>query len=238
MKHAAGFLVLLVVSGCGGNPPSLAQPKGEWASLNSLPPPRIERSQNAGVQAPPRVLPKAPALASVGTPAVAFAAPEVQKGVVVMATGEQKAKSPVVSEHLSTKTALPKTMPPAAPGAVSAPLVMAQAKAPVLTSLPSSSALSSRPLAPTLPVWRMEKGTTLKAEVMGWAARAKCRAAGSGTWQVRWETPVNYPIDAPLRFEGEFNTALLGVLELYQQAKKPLYAEISSPQCLVRIAER
>ncbi|WP_199861116.1 toxin co-regulated pilus biosynthesis Q family protein [Pseudomonas aeruginosa] len=89
-----------------------------------------------------------------------------------------------------------------------------------------------------LPVWTLAKGETLKSGLQDWAARATCSAPGTTVWQVRWETAVNYPIDAPLRFEGDFRTALGDVLALYQQAEKPLLAETISAQCLARVVER
>ncbi|PAV11568.1 hypothetical protein CBG25_00330 [Arsenophonus sp. ENCA] len=49
---------------------------------------------------------------------------------------------------------------------------------------------------------------------------------------------VNYQIDAPLKFSGDFKSALRSVLELYQSAKKPLYAETNSAQCLIRITDK
>ncbi|HDQ4465222.1 TPA: toxin co-regulated pilus biosynthesis Q family protein [Pseudomonas aeruginosa] len=91
---------------------------------------------------------------------------------------------------------------------------------------------------PVLPVWTLEQGETLKSGLQDWAARATCSAPGTTVWQVRWETAVNYPIDAPLRFEGDFRTALGDVLALYQQAEKPLLAETISAQCLARVVER
>ncbi|MGL9751234.1 MAG: type IV pilus biogenesis protein PilM [Symbiopectobacterium sp.] len=63
-----------------------------------------------------------------------------------------------------------------------------------------------------------------------------CRA-GSKNWSVLRQTPVNYQIDATLKFNGDFKSALRSVLELYQSAKKPLYAETNSAQCLIRITD-
>ncbi|WP_037390472.1 toxin co-regulated pilus biosynthesis Q family protein, partial [Serratia symbiotica] len=86
--------------------------------------------------------------------------------------------------------------------------------------------------------WQIEKGGTLKAGVMAWAIKESCVAPGVKNWTVYWQTPVNYQIDAPLKFSGDFKSALRNVLELYQSAKKPLYAETNSEQCLIRITDK
>ncbi|MGK3687104.1 TcpQ domain-containing protein, partial [Escherichia coli] len=43
-----------------------------------------------------------------------------------------------------------------------------------------------------------------------------------GTWTLRWETPVNYSIDAPLVFTGSFRQALEQLFALYTPAESPL----------------
>lgn len=87
-------------------------------------------------------------------------------------------------------------------------------------------------------IWQMEKGTTLKDGVMAWTEKAPCIAPGVKNWTVLWQTPINYQIEAPLKFSGDFKSALKDVLELYQSAKKPLYAETNSTQCLIRITDK
>lgn len=85
--------------------------------------------------------------------------------------------------------------------------------------------------------WQIEKGVTLKEGVMAWAITGSCVAPGVKNWTVYWQTPVNYQIDAPLKFSGDFKFALRSVLELYQSAKKPLYAETNTPQCVVIVKD-
>ena len=60
--------------------------------------------------------------------------------------------------------------------------------------------------------WKMEKGTTLKDGLARWTSSEKCP---HGTWTLRWETPVNYSIDAPLVFTGSFRQALEQLFALY-----------------------
>lgn len=87
-------------------------------------------------------------------------------------------------------------------------------------------------------MWQIEKGGTLKEGIMAWVIKESCIAPGAKNWTVYWQTPINYQIDAPLKFNGDFKSALRSVLELYQSAKKPLYAETNSVQCLIRITDK
>ncbi|EET6339199.1 pilus assembly protein [Escherichia coli] len=83
--------------------------------------------------------------------------------------------------------------------------------------------------------WKMEKGTTLKDGLARWTSSEKCP---HGTWTLRWETPVNYSIDAPLVFTGSFRQALEQLFALYTPVEKPLYARTSTAQCLLRVTDR
>ncbi|BBI93079.1 TcpQ domain-containing protein [Serratia symbiotica] len=100
------------------------------------------------------------------------------------------------------------------------------------------AAMKVTPFPKPVQTWQIEKGGTLKEGVMVWAIKASCVAPGVKNWSVLWQTPVNYQIDAPLKFNGDFKSALRSVLELYQSAKKPLYAETNSAQCLIRITDK
>jgi hypothetical protein len=106
----------------------------------------------------------------------------------------------------------------------------------LLTDKPLTSMKVTPPPKP-VQTWQIEKGGTLKAGVMAWAIKESCVAQGVKNWSVLWQTPVNYQIDAPLKFSGDFKSALRNVLELYQSAKKPLYAETNTPQCLVVVKD-
>ncbi|AHK22057.1 pilus assembly protein PilL (plasmid) [Yersinia similis] len=86
--------------------------------------------------------------------------------------------------------------------------------------------------------WRAEKGSTLKDTLFLWAANAKCIQGENDTWSVVWMTDVNYRIDAPLSFSGSFREALNGVFRLYTTATVPLYAGISTTQCLIKVDDK
>ncbi|MFN3071319.1 MULTISPECIES: TcpQ domain-containing protein [Serratia] len=93
-----------------------------------------------------------------------------------------------------------------------------------------------KPQPVSLPIWHGEVGSTLKDTVFRWSASQTC--VGGGNWRVIWDTPVNYRIDAPLRFEGDFKAALNGIFGLYQYAQKPLYALTNSMQCLIKVTDK
>lgn len=91
--------------------------------------------------------------------------------------------------------------------------------------------------SPVILSWRITKGQTLRDGVTFWASKYPCKITGSKGWNVIWATDVNYSIDAPLEFKGDFQSALKELFELYLTAKKPLYAETITSQCLIRVID-
>ncbi len=88
-------------------------------------------------------------------------------------------------------------------------------------------------------IWRIEAGATLKDGLFSWAATEKCATPGISTWTVAWPANVvNYRVDAPLQFKGDFRHALNGLFTLYGAAKVPLYAGIISNQCVVMVDDK
>ncbi|MEB7891675.1 toxin co-regulated pilus biosynthesis Q family protein [Hafnia alvei] len=97
------------------------------------------------------------------------------------------------------------------------------------------------PVSVTVPapkIWRIDAGSMLKDALFNWAAAEKCIAPGVNTWTVVWLTPVNYRVDAPLQFKGDFRTALNSLFTLYGSAKVPLYAGTRSAQCVVSVDDK
>ncbi|TLI63100.1 hypothetical protein FEK66_23300 [Escherichia sp. E1130] len=97
------------------------------------------------------------------------------------------------------------------------------------------------PVSVTVPaskIWRIDAGSMLKDALFNWAAAEKCIAPGVNTWTVVWQTPVNYRVDAPLQFKGDFRTALNSLFTLYGSAKVPLYAGTRSAQCVVSVDDK
>ncbi|EJL7327902.1 TcpQ domain-containing protein [Salmonella enterica] len=112
---------------------------------------------------------------------------------------------------------------------------------PVRTPI-SSDKLPQKSLTPvTVPqkqteklTWNLKKGSTLRDGLTEWASSSPC---GNSTWNLVWDTPVNYRIDAPLIFRGNFESALKDTLMLYLSADKPLYAFRNIAQCVITIKD-
>lgn len=111
-------------------------------------------------------------------------------------------------------------------------LIASPSSKPMMMTSPASAVM------PAPKIWRIEAGSTLKDTLFNWAAAEKCIAPGITTWTVAWQTPVNYRIDAPLQFKGDFLTALNSLFTLYGSAKVPLYAGTRSAQCVVSVDDK
>lgn len=150
-------------------------------------------------------------------------------------TSSPTAATPPVASSPSSQTVLPPVAPAkdgsiTKPTASSAPSAMknsnssAPAKPLVVTATPSP-----RPLPQ---VWAAEPGSTLRDSVESWAIRAN--------WKVIWRAEgLDYPIEAPLRFEGSFQEAIGQVFPLYDKAPRPFYVNVSPPaQRLIEVVEK
>ncbi|EJL8892331.1 TcpQ domain-containing protein [Salmonella enterica] len=113
--------------------------------------------------------------------------------------------------------------PPTGSAAVAKPLTATPVAAPVAA-------------VPGGPEWRAAVGSTLKESLTEWAGKADC--VGGGHWVVIWQSGTDYPIDAPLVFKGNFETALVQVFDLYKNADKPLFPEANRLQCLVSVTDK
>lgn len=149
------------------------------------------------------------------------------------------AKHPVKDHPSLTSQPLRVTQPPQ--GNISSIPVQSMIEPPKtttgLTDIPLTS-MTLRAHPTPAQTWQIEKGVTLKEGVMAWTIKSPCLGPGVKNWTVYWQTPVHYQIEAPLHFRGDFKSALRSVLELYQSARKPLYAQIHSAQCLIRITDK
>ncbi|WP_349843972.1 TcpQ domain-containing protein [Pantoea dispersa] len=109
--------------------------------------------------------------------------------------------------------------------------------APPVSSQASSSYAPGTPVA-ALPVgqtWRAEPGSTLKETLTSWASKAQC--SNGGNWVVIWPVTLDYRIDAPLVFHGNFESVMVQVFDLYRKAEKPLFAEANRIQCLISVSD-
>ncbi|WP_263064713.1 PFGI-1 class ICE element type IV pilus protein PilL2 [Dickeya dadantii] len=126
---------------------------------------------------------------------------------------------------------------PARPVSVPAAPVAVNAQPASIASIPAKPTSSLVTAAQTGPIWKADVGSTLKETLTKWAAQAKCDTNG-GNWVVIWPVAVDYRIDAPLSFHGNFESVLVQIFELYRRAEKPLFAEASRMQCLVSVSDR
>nr|WP_310615710.1 TcpQ domain-containing protein [Pantoea cypripedii] len=105
--------------------------------------------------------------------------------------------------------------------------------APPASSLyPTGTLVTASPVGQT---WRAEPGSTLKETLTNWASKASC--SNGGNWVVIWPVSLDYRIDAPLVFHGNFESVLVQVFDLYRKAEKPLFAEANRIQCLVSVSD-
>ncbi|WP_449631933.1 toxin co-regulated pilus biosynthesis Q family protein [Rahnella aceris] len=115
-------------------------------------------------------------------------------------------------------------------------------KTSLATNAPAQPALKATIIAPKAvikpKVWRIETGSTLKDTLFNWAADEKCTIPGVSHWTVAWLTQVNYRIDAPLQFEGNFREVLNSLFTLYGTTQVPLYAGVRNAQCVISVDDK
>lgn len=122
-----------------------------------------------------------------------------------------------------------------AAGSPGTPATTAHGAAVPLVPKPVTTAPVTPPAPVTPAIWQANKGDTLKDTLLRWTRESPCRGAD---WTVIWSTPVNYHIDAPLQFSGDFRAALTGIFTLYKTADKPLFAVVNAHQCVIQVTDR
>ncbi|MEI7307104.1 TcpQ domain-containing protein [Pectobacterium atrosepticum] len=115
------------------------------------------------------------------------------------------------------------------------PPIAATSVAPINKPVSLGQAVPSAPIGKT---WSAHAGSTLRENMMKWAADTRCEGMSTNNWTVIWPTSVtDYRLDAPLVFHGTFESMLRQVFELYSTAKTPLYGEATRTQCLVSVSD-
>lgn len=198
-------------------------------------PPRPATTQHAKQSVP------TPAPMSAPTSTLAPAS-TTGSGIVVAAVPAAPAITPsptAVTSPAASSSSTQTVLPPVAPakdGPITKPTTSA---APSSTKASTSSAPAKPLVAATTPaprslpqVWAAEPGSTLRDSVEAWAKRAN--------WKVIWRAEgLDYPIEAPLRFEGTFQDAIGQVFPLYDRAPRPFYVNVSPPaQRLIEVVEK
>ncbi|WP_252090661.1 TcpQ domain-containing protein [Pseudomonas sp. MWU13-3659] len=192
------------------------------------------------------------------SPSTSSAIATSTSGVVVAAV---PAPAPISTTTTSVAVPAPvaPVFPPVAPakdGSIPAATVIAAAKpstpvppAPTVSNQPTASkpaavVTTSAVVAPTIEVkpappprplpqvWTAEAGSTLRDSVEGWAKKAR--------WRVIWaQEDLNYPIEAPLHFEGSFQEAIKQLFPLYDDAPRSFVVDGSEgSQSVLYVAER
>lgn len=216
------------------NPYTGVLPGGKAAPVmvSQLPAPKKETAPKPVSQSlpVPALHPPATAVKPVGAPVSATAPaprnPFTGENLTGTTMPVPALPSPVgVKPDVSTPA--PSTATPVKPATATA------AVAKPLTATPVAAPVAAVPGGAE---WKAAVGSTLKESLTEWAGKADC--VGGGHWVVIWQTSTDYPIDAPLVFKGNFETALVQVFDLYKNADKPLFPEANRLQCLVSVTDK
>ncbi|WP_162285957.1 TcpQ domain-containing protein [Pantoea stewartii] len=216
-------------SGLARNPftGDVVTPSGLKPQSLSVPSPVLQQSQSSVNSGNLTAHSQKPAsLASAGTAAVARTTAQQNRTVITPTAVKTK------TVPLTTVNAVPK-----------ASAVVHQQPSTAVTPAPAADSRivptysTGTPVTPpaTGQTWRAEPGTTLKEALTAWTAKAPC--ANGGNWVLIWPVTLDYRIDAPLVFHGNFESVLVQVFDLYRHAEKPLFAEANRIQCLVSVSD-
>jgi len=157
---------------------------------------------------------------AASTPATPVSTPAVpaKDGSITTSTGKPSASQTVTSQ-INAASTQPASIGKS--GNVAPSTSVAPKPALALVTAP-------KPLAQ---IWTASTGSTLRQTVEAWAARAK--------WTLIWKVDdLDYPIDAPLRFEGSFEEAIKEIFPLYDSAPRSFVVDGSPAQLVLYIAER
>ncbi|WP_291972132.1 TcpQ domain-containing protein [Candidatus Symbiopectobacterium sp.] len=225
--------------------PKPVQSKGPTIQKNSLP-----RNPFTGENLPVAGQKTALTPQSLPVPSPALTTDKAQKAqksanslsvmntpISVQVPAAKVAPQPVSSAAGVRPPAVSQTTVNVAPKASSVRPVTTLPPAPPVSSQTAASLIPGTPVtvAPVGQTWRAEPGSTLKETLTGWASKAPC--SNGGNWVVIWPVSLDYRIDAPLIFHGNFESVMVQVFDLYRKAEKPLFAEANRIQCLISVSD-
>ncbi|EJZ60942.1 PilL (plasmid) [Pseudomonas fluorescens R124] len=241
---ASELLCAALLLGCSA--PKLTLPSGDWVEVNqpafpvppraAVPPAPPVPPIAAPVPAvsiptprapivfgsPPATTPQQPAVATASPGSLGWApgssSTTTPPGRLPVASLATPAKPPVVVA--AAEPAKPVTLPPKVFTAPPAPPV------PVIAPV-------AKPIKPTpipKPVWEAKPGDSLRGVIKSWSQRAN--------YEVAWEAEdLDYPIDAPLRFEGTYEEAVAGIFQLYEKADRSFVVDGRRAQHRLNVSE-
>lgn len=237
---ASELLCAALLLGCSA--PKLTLPSGDWVEVNqpAFPvPPRAAVAIAPPVQTAPAPVPTAPITTArapiIFGPTPANAPPQPS----VAATGPVPlGKTPELSAP--GKPAFAPVVPPGKASTVVAasdPVKPVTLPPKVFTAPPAPPvpviAPVSKPIKPVpipKPVWEAKAGESLRGVIKTWSQRAN--------YQVAWEAEdLDYPIDAPLRFEGTYEEAVAGIFQLYEKAERSFVVDGRRAQHRLNVSE-
>ncbi len=210
--------------------PTPASPAGKLYADKS----QVSASTNSATPASTQgvVVAAIPASAPISTSTSAVAAPLPATTVLPLVAPAKDGPIPVVTPTAAAKPSIATTS-----SASSVPNQLATSKPAkaVTTTAVAAPAIEVKPTPSPRPlpqVWTAEVGSTLRDSVEEWAKKAR--------WRVIWaQEDLNYPIEAPLHFEGSFQEAIKQLFPLYDNAPRSFVVDGSEgSQSILYVAER
>ena len=157
--------------------------------------------------------------------------PDSVPTVIKSSTAESPARGAATA--VSAAPAPPVTSTPQAPTGpvtLSKDAPPAQSKSAVARPAPASPPRAPVP-APRPASWIAPVGSTLHQTIADW-----CKQSG---WQLIWQTQdLDYPIEAPLNFNGTFQEAIAQIFPLYDNAPRRFTVDGNAVQRVVYVSER
>ncbi len=242
--------LVAAISGCTSPPKTVQAPAASWvdeqiaqsASAISLAQRQLHQTSAAPAPAtgPVPASNKNSSAVSIAVPAAPAITTTSQAKTVTLAT--PPAKSPpmvtpaAAGQPQAAGVAAPKAAQASTTTSKNFSVAATQAPPPVVTTAvptPKPPAPVSKPLPPPpvpKPVWVATVGDRLSNVISTWSERAKYTL----DWQCK---DLDYAIEAPLRFEGSFEEAVLSIFQLYDKAERSFAVDGRLAQHRLIVAE-
>lgn len=237
---ASELLCAALLLGCS-TAPKLTLPSGDWEEVSQPGATSFSGSNPLGVASrPPSAIsqekpslgqmPKAAITAPVPGSSVALVGPQTAASTKLPAGAVSPAQvpTPPIAPAVNQKAVV---VPSVAPTKDFSPPAKAPVPAAVAVGADVKPVLPPPKVAPPpKPVWTATVGQSLRAVIKSWSDRAN--------YTLDWRADtLDYPIDAPLRFEGTYEEAVSSIFELYEQADRSFKVDGRPPQHRLTVSE-